>query len=732
MLSTRLHRPGRLPRIFGLGAALVLVGSALTVAPPPARADDSDHLQAYGLADQGQPTAGVAYTFEVNALTPDGSGVDSCFDDTVHLSYTDSKTAMPADYGYTAALLYFWCVGDDGQHEFTIVPVAAGQQTLTVSDLDDSSVSNAVLTFDVAPGPAASLAVSSLPASMTQGAEAPIRVTLRDAWGNVATNYTGTVHFASSDGSAALPADYAFGAGDAGTHLFAVSFGSTGSQSVTVTDTLEPSSLHASASTTVATADHFYVEVGEQEAGVYTSCSVTAEKSTGATDTGYTGTVKFSSSDTSATLPSDASDVAGQVTFTGPSWSCGGFDLMFYKAGTQTLTATDESNSDITGTGTVTVLGGDTVGVKIVGLPSATVVGPVSITVKATDAWNNWGSDGPCSFSSSDPKAVLPADFAFHTSDYGTRQFTVTLETPGTQTLKVSCSEDAKNFSATASTTVVYGTATHFAVSGLSSPQTAGVAGTITVKALDAYGNTAPTYDGTVHFTSSDSKAVLPANYTFNSTDKGVHASSVTLKTAGTQSVTATDTVTASIKGSQTGIVVSTTGSVASTYHATSPARVLDSRPTGSGHTNIGLAGKFTAGTVRTFAVAGVIGVGATSAAVPTNATAVTGNLTIVNETAAGVVALGPTMTASGATTTINFVKGDIRANNVTMGLGAGGKLSAVYRSATAGATIDLIFDVTGFFTPDTSGATYHVLDPGPDPRYQTDRLGSHQHRASG
>ena len=84
-----------------------------------------------------------------------------------------------------------------------------------------------------------------------------------------------------------------------------------------------------------------------------------------------------------------------------------------------------------------------------------------------------------------------------------------------------------------------------------------------------------------------------------------------------------------------------------------------------------------------------------------------------MNETAPGVVALGPTMTASGATTTINFVKGDIRANNVTMGLGAGGKLSAVYRSATAGATIDLIFDVTGFFTPDTSGATYHVLTPG-------------------
>ncbi len=111
--------------------------------------------------------------------------------------------------------------------------------------------------------------------------------------------------------------------------------------------------------------------------------------------------------------------------------------------------------------------------------------------------------------------------------------------------------------------------------------------------------------------------------------------------------------------------------------------------------------------------MAGVIGVGASSVAVPTNAVAVTGNLTIVNETAPGVVALGPTMTPTGAVTTIDFVKGDIRANNVTLGLGSGGTLSAVYRSSTAGATIDLIFDVTGFFTPDTSGATYHVLAPG-------------------
>jgi len=86
-------------------------------------------------------------------------------------------------------------------------------------------------------------------------------------------------------------------------------------------------------------------------------------------------------------------------------------------------------------------------------------------------------------------------------------------------------------------------------------------------------------------------------------------------------------------------------GLPASTYYAIPPARVLDTRPTGSGHTNIGLAGKFTAGTVRTFNVAAVNYVGGgTKIDVPLWADAVTGNLTIVGETAAGLIALGPTM----------------------------------------------------------------------------------------
>lgn len=163
--------------------------------------------------------------------------------------------------------------------------------------------------------------------------------------------------------------------------------------------------------------------------------------------------------------------------------------------------------------------------------------------------------------------------------------------------------------------------------------------------------------------------------------------------------------------------LVTATGLVfpASTYYATTPARVLDTRPTGGVVTNIGLTGKFTAGTVRTFRVAPATYVGGGyNQAVPSWASAVTGNLTIVNSTAAGLMALGPTMTPTGAVTTINFTKGETRANNVTIGLGSLGRLSAVFRSSTVGATTDVIFDVTGYFMPDAVyGASYVPVAPG-------------------
>ena len=95
------------------------------------------------------------------------------------------------------------------------------------------------------------------------------------------------------------------------------------------------------------------------------------------------------------------------------------------------------------------------------------------------------------------------------------------------------------------------GVTSNLRVAAFPSPIQAGVAGNFTVTALDAFGNVAPGYRGTIHFSSSDTKAGLPANYTFAAGDGGVHTFSATLKTSGSQSLIATDTATSSIAGTQ-------------------------------------------------------------------------------------------------------------------------------------------------------------------------------------
>jgi hypothetical protein len=76
---------------------------------------------------------------------------------------------------------------------------------------------------------------------------------------------------------------------------------------------------------------------------------------------------------------------------------------------------------------------------------------------------------------------------------------------------------------------------------GYPSPVKAGGSHLFTVSAEDAYGNLISGYRGTVHFTSSDPQAALPADYTFRAADTGIHLFHATLNTTGTQSITVTD-----------------------------------------------------------------------------------------------------------------------------------------------------------------------------------------------
>ena len=188
-----------------------------------------------------------------------------------------------------------------------------------------------------------------------------------------------------------------------------------------------------------------------------------------------------------------------------------------------------------------------------------------SVTVKALDAYGNIavGYRGTIHFTTSDTNASVPVDYTFTATDAGVHIFPnalnpgLTLRTAGSKSVTAT---DTATSSITGSETVTVtpGAAKTLSVSGIYNPFPAGSTHSFTVKALDAYGNVATGYTGTIHFTSSDPAATLPADYAFTAADKGVHTfpntliPGLTLKTAGSQWLKATDKSHSSIKGSQT------------------------------------------------------------------------------------------------------------------------------------------------------------------------------------
>ena len=137
------------------------------------------------------------------------------------------------------------------------------------------------------------------------------------------------------------------------------------------------------------------------------------------------------------------------------------------------------------------------------------------------------------------------------------------------------------------------------------------------------------------------------------------------------------------------------------TFKPLAPGRVLDSRD------GTGLKGRFVTNVPRSFKVVGKFGV-------PAEATAVTGNLTLVKPTGKGWAFVGPSITGNPATqncSTVNAPSGDTRADGVTVKLASDGTLSAVW-SGPAGSTADLIFDVTGYFVTGMTGSRFIPVEP--------------------
>ena len=295
---------------------------------------------------------------------------------------------------------------------------------------------------------------------------------------------------------------------------------------------------------------HFSVTTPAAEpAGSAFNITVSALDASNQVVTSYSAVLHFTSSDPQAVLPANSPLTNGT----------GAFSVTLKTAAAETIAVSD-STGLITGTSSSISVTSPATHFSVVAPASASSGVAFNITVNALDASNNVSTSysGTVHFTSTDAQAVLPANTML-TNGIGT--FLATLKTIANTTIAATDIAASSITGSSSAISVVSNAATHL---GLAYPGTATTRTTfnVTVTALDAANNVSAGYAGTIHFTSTDSQAQLPANSRLTN---GAQSFSATLETAGNQTITVTDTATASLTITSSSIAVSAAPALAIT-----------------------------------------------------------------------------------------------------------------------------------------------------------------------
>jgi hypothetical protein len=410
--------------------------------------------------------------------------------------------------------------------------------------------------FNVTPGPARSFSIV-FPTTVVAGVPQTLTVTAVDIYGNKATSYRGTVQFTTNGTRMSLPANYTFTAADAGKHTWTnvVLYGA-GTQAFRVRDTVHPTITQLDTGILVTPAAPYALAITGLSnpviAGASQNFTVKAVDAYGNTATSFTGLVQVASTDPKTSPTSYTFQPSDQGTHV--------FSLAPETHGVVVVTATDLSGAHLpSGTARTWVNAGPLGSLTLYNLPSESPINTAQeFTVVARDLYGNLATDytGTVDLTSTDPKAVFSTTtYAFVPSDHGEHTFMVTLVRAGWPL--VTATDQATSISGTTSTHILYSAAESIAINGLPPVTRAGTAHTFVVSVLDAYGNLAKGYNGTVQFTSDDTSAIFtPQAFTFTSADLAQATVTVTFETPGTHDIVATDENKPGITGSETGIRV--------------------------------------------------------------------------------------------------------------------------------------------------------------------------------
>ena len=196
----------------------------------------------------------------------------------------------------------------------------------------------------------------------------------------------------------------------------------------------------------------------------------------------------------------------------------------------------------------------------------------IAVTAQTPENQSDWLYHGTIHFSSSDPAAVLPANTTFSPTDFGSRNFTLSLNTQGSQTITVTDTVDGTIVSQTTITVTGPGPS-QLAFVQQPSNSTAGsaIGPAVAVAVEDKFGNVVSTDNSIVTITIHSGSGSFDGSSTLQATAvNGVATfSNLVLDTAGSYTLAASD-----------GLLPST-NSATFTVNADSPSQlVIRQQPT--------------------------------------------------------------------------------------------------------------------------------------------------------
>ncbi len=379
------------------------------------------------------------------------------------------------------------------------------------------------------------------PVSQQASVQFNMHVYATDQYWNQVTQTNTTVSFTSSDPAAVLPGNSSLSGG----HLIVgITLNTPGTHTITTSDVYN-SSIQDGISSPIEVIsfglDHFVFDPisSPKTAGTPFSVTIRAVDSGGNTVTDFSGTLDLDVSTGSQTITPSSIDMvngvwSGQITLTRAA--------SFVSVTVEDRTSpphTGTSNQFTVQTGAFTklqvLMQGET-GTPGVAPGKTGTVSPIlagsniSTRVNAVDNWWNviTSVNDQVQLSSSDPNAVLPPNSPLYN---GTRQFTVTLNSTGLQSVTA---HDVTQPSITPNTgtqiLVNPGNLHEFLFSPIVGPVTAGIPLTITITAVDPSGNRLMDYSGSLTLSASTGTGTIsPVNITMN---QGLFTGHVTLTKA--------------------------------------------------------------------------------------------------------------------------------------------------------------------------------------------------------